>query len=317
MSRDKDLAEIMDAIYFAAHQRDGWQHCLDRISVLSGGQSAQLLMLDKENHQRMGCYQSPRSLAESRNHGGQALTLCDVRHDAGDALLVLTVQRPAEQGGFGGAEKELIEGLMPHIARALRQEEAARLIDDRQMAVYRQKQGAMLLLDGQRDVVFVSTEAEKQLMETASVRLEASRLRVFRRQSQAELDTLIQECLTRKYTGMVNIGDAGKESMRLLVSTVQHRDEALFLSHGLLAIFIVADPGEGNSEEELIGQWLGLTESESRIANGIARGQKPRQIADQLSLSVHTVRHHIKNIYRKTGAHSQSQLTALVLNLPV
>ena len=265
MSRDKDLAEIMDAIYFAAHQRDGWQDCLDRISVLSGGQSAQLLMLDKENHQRMGCYQSPRSLAESRNHGGQALTLCDVRHDAGDALLVLTVQRPAEQ----------------------------------------------------RDVVFVSTEAEKQLMETASVRLEASRLRVFRRQSQAELDTLIQECLTRKYTGMVNIGDAGKESMRLLVSTVQHRDEALFLSHGLLAIFIVADPGEGNSEEELIGQWLGLTESESRIANGIARGQKPRQIADQLSLSVHTVRHHIKNIYRKTGAHSQSQLTALVLNLPV
>lgn len=317
MSWDKDLAEIMDAIYFAAHQRDGWQDCLDRISVLSGGQSAQLLMLDRDNHQLMGGYQSNHSLAKSDSHGGSALTLCDVRHDTDDALLVLTVQRPAEQGEFGPAAKELIEELMPHIARALRQEEAARLLGDRQIAVYRQNQGAMLLLDGQQNVVFVSAEAERQLMKAASVRLEEGRLRLSRRQSQTELDTLIQECLTRKYTGMVNIGDAGKESMRLLVSTVQPRDEVLFLSHGLLAIFIVADPGEENSEEELIGQWLGLTESESRIANGIARGQKPGQIADQLSLSVHTVRHHIKNIYRKTGAHSQSQLTALVLNLPV
>lgn len=317
MSRDKDLAEIMDAIYFAAHQRDGWQDCLDRISVLSGGQSAELLILNRENDQRLGGYQSSRALAKSDSRGGSALTLCDVRHDTDDALLVLTVQRPAEQGEFGAAVKELIEGLMPHIARALRQEEAARLLDDRQIAVYRQRQGAMLLLDGQQNVVFVSAEAEKQLMRAASVRLEENRLRLSCRQSQVQLDALMQECLTRKYTGMVSIGDAGKESMRLLVSTVQPRDEGLFLSHGLLAVFLVAEPSEENSEEELIGQCLGLTESESRIANGIARGQKPGQIADQLNLSVHTVRHHIKNIYRKTGAHSQSQLTALVLNLPV
>lgn len=317
MWRDEDLAEIMDAIYFAAHQKEGWKACLDQISVLSGGQSAQLLVLNRENHQRMAGYQSNSSSTEFGDRRNLELSLFDVRHYSDDALLILSVQRPAEQGEFGLDEKALIEELMPHIARALRQQEAASLLRDRQAAVYRQKQGAILLLDGEKRVVFVSAEAERQLTKTVAVRLEEGLLTLSWRQSQEELDSLMQECFVRKHTGMLSVVDAGKPPIRLLVSTVQTRDERLFLSHGLLAVFIIGEPVAEYSEENPIAQWLGLTESESRIANGIAQGQKPAEIAEEMGLSVHTIRHHIKNVYRKTGVHSQSQLTALVLNLPV
>ena len=316
MIGDKDLAEVMDAIYFAAHQKNGWRDCLNRISALSGAQTAQLLMLNRENGQLVSGYQSHGALAEFSNGCSAGLSVCDARQEIDGALVEIAVQRPAEQGEFGVDAKRLIQGLLPHIARALRQEESSRLLNDRQIAVHRQKQGAMLLLDGQQNVVFLSAEAERQLAKTSLVSLEEGRLRLARRKPQAELHALIQDCFARKHTGMVSVVHAGGESMRLLVSTVQPRDDRLFLSHGLVAVFIVGDPGEESSEEEVIGQWLGLTESESRIASGIAQGHKPAEIAEDTGLSVHTVRHHIKNIYRKTGAHSQSQLTALVLNLP-
>lgn len=315
MIGDKDLTDVMDAIYFAAHQKNGWQNCLDRISALSGAQAAQLLMLNGDNGQLVAGYQSHGLLSDDGS-GHSGLSLCDARYDIDGALVELTVQRPVGRGEFGAEEKRLIEGLMPHIARALRQEEASRLLNDRQAAVHRQKQGALLLLDGQQNVVFLSAEAERQLAQTDLVGLEEGRLCLSRRKSQAELDALIQQCFASKSTGMVSVSSASSQPMRLLVSTVQPRDDKLFQSHGLVAVFIVGDSAEESSEEEVIGQWLGLTESESRIASAIAQGHKPAQIADELALSVHTVRHHIKNIYRKTGAHSQSQLTALVLNLP-
>ena len=40
-------------------------------------------------------------------------------------------------------------------------------------------------------------------------------------------------------------------------------------------------------------------------------GHGYKQIADILFISVHTVRYHIKNIYRKLSVHSQSEAIAI------
>ncbi|MCK0154144.1 helix-turn-helix transcriptional regulator [Alcanivorax sp. S6407] len=319
MLGEKELTEVMDAIYFAAHQKNGWQDCLGRISEISGGETAQLLLLNKESGQPIAGYQSrvPQAACDIGSRGDAEFSLCAVRHEIDGALVELIVQRPADRGEFSPDETSMMTTLMPHIARAMRQEESSRLLHDRQAAVHRQKQGALLLLDGQKNVVFLSVEAERQLSQTTAVGLDEGRLRLSGRRKQAELDALIQQCFERKHTDMISVMEDAQESVRLLVSTVQPRDEKLFQSHGLVAVFLVGDATDESSEEEVIGQWLGLTESESRIASLIAQGRRPADIASDIALSVHTVRHHIKNIYRKTGAHSQSQLTALVLNLPV
>lgn len=320
MLGEKELTEVMDAIYFAAHQKNGWQRCLDRISEITGGETAQLLLLNRESGQPIAGYQSRTPLTtchDAASKGDADFALCSIRHEIDGALVELIVQRPADRGEFSPDETSMMRTLMPHIARAMRQEESSRLLHDRQTAVHRQKQGALLLLDGQKNVVFLSVEAERQLSQSSAVGLDEGRLRLSGRRKQAELDALIRQCFERKHTDMISVMDSAQEVMRLLVSTVQPRDEKLFQSHGLVAVFLVGDVTDESSEEEVIGQWLGLTESESRIASLIAQGRRPADIASDIELSVHTVRHHIKNIYRKTGAHSQSQLTALVLNLPV
>lgn len=317
MAVETELTEVMDAIYFAAHQKDGWQSCLGLISRISGGETAQLLILNKEGDQLVAGYQSHPHVAADSSGNEIAPRLCHARHEVGNGLVELTVQRPSEDGEFTPVEKQLIKDLMPHIARAIRQEGASRLLNDRQAAVQRQKQGALLLLDGQQNVVFLSSEAERLLLLTATVTLVAGRLRLGQRRKQAELDELIRRCFESKATGMVNLNESDQIASRILVSTVQPRDSRLFQSHGLVAVFIVSGQGEQCTEEDVISQWLGLTESESRIASLIAQGRRPAEIASDIALSVHTVRHHIKNICRKTGAHSQSQLTAIVLNLPV
>lgn len=315
MLGDDELTEVMDAIYFAPHQKGGWQDCLARIALLCAADSARLLMLSKDNGEPVVAYQSRGSARPERERDAD-LSLCEVRHEMDEAHLELVVQRPVGEGPFSEDDRRHLEALMPHIARAMRQEVVVRVLNDRQAAVQQQKQGALLLLDGQQNVVFLSSEAEDLLSRTGAMKLEEGRLCLVRRQQQVALDTLIQGCFESQSSGMINLNGSDPVASRLLVSTVQPRDDKLFPSHGLVAVFVVAGECEEAAKEDVIGQWLGLTGAEARVAGLIAQGRRPAEIAEEIELSVHTVRHHIKSIYRKTGAHSQSQLTALVLNLP-
>jgi DNA-binding NarL/FixJ family response regulator len=53
-----------------------------------------------------------------------------------------------------------------------------------------------------------------------------------------------------------------------------------------------------------------LSDREIEVINLLAEGNNYQQIADQLFISVDTVRHHIKNIYKKLHVHSQSEAVA-------
>ena len=53
-----------------------------------------------------------------------------------------------------------------------------------------------------------------------------------------------------------------------------------------------------------------LSSREKEVINLLANGNNYQQIADQLFISVDTVRHHIKNIYRKLHVHTQSEAVA-------
>ena len=62
----------------------------------------------------------------------------------------------------------------------------------------------------------------------------------------------------------------------------------------------------------LLAERLGVTELSARklyIVRMVAWGHPVKQIADQLNLSLHTVRQHLKNIHRELNAHSTSDLT--------
>jgi DNA-binding NarL/FixJ family response regulator len=57
-----------------------------------------------------------------------------------------------------------------------------------------------------------------------------------------------------------------------------------------------------------IAGWERLSEREREIALALIEGKYPKAIAQALDISVHTVRNHLKTIYRKLGVRSQLEL---------
>jgi DNA-binding NarL/FixJ family response regulator len=53
-----------------------------------------------------------------------------------------------------------------------------------------------------------------------------------------------------------------------------------------------------------------LTQREKEVLTLLSEGNNYQEIADTIFISVDTVRHHIRNIYRKLHAHSQSEAVA-------
>ena len=51
-----------------------------------------------------------------------------------------------------------------------------------------------------------------------------------------------------------------------------------------------------------------LSDREQEIYRLLQQGKTRKEIASELGITVNTVRTHTKNIYRKTGAHAQSEL---------
>ncbi len=54
----------------------------------------------------------------------------------------------------------------------------------------------------------------------------------------------------------------------------------------------------------------GLSSREKEVLKSLSDGNNYQEIADRLFISVDTVRHHIRNIYRKLHVHSQSEAVA-------
>jgi DNA-binding CsgD family transcriptional regulator len=58
--------------------------------------------------------------------------------------------------------------------------------------------------------------------------------------------------------------------------------------------------------------WDSLTYSELTVVNLIAQSVTNRDVAEQLHLSLHTVKTHVHNAFAKLGINSRAQLTRLM-----
>lgn len=87
-----------------------------------------------------------------------------------------------------------------------------------------------------------------------------------------------------------------------------------------------SDEEDGSSKESAGGRWRkhcaaiahekGLTAREEEIFFLLAKGFKAQNISERLSVSYHTTRAHIRNIYQKCGVHSQQEFVDLVEAAP-
>jgi DNA-binding NarL/FixJ family response regulator len=79
------------------------------------------------------------------------------------------------------------------------------------------------------------------------------------------------------------------------------------------ALLLIIDPEhEPKSAETLMRRLYRLTNTEADVAVRITRGADLRQISEELSVSLTTVRTHLQYVFAKTDTHRQAELVRRV-----
>ncbi|MGE0314721.1 MAG: LuxR C-terminal-related transcriptional regulator [Lautropia sp.] len=82
-------------------------------------------------------------------------------------------------------------------------------------------------------------------------------------------------------------------------------------------LLIALAPGSVDGiDGSLLADTFGLTRAEAKVAQGLARGDKAREIADTRHVSNQTVRSQMRTIYRKLGVRRQADLVRIIAQLP-
>ena len=65
---------------------------------------------------------------------------------------------------------------------------------------------------------------------------------------------------------------------------------------------------------EVVAKLFGLTFAEARVVVELVKGKRPQEVADDVGVSLNTVRNQLKQIFSKTNTGRQSELVSLVLS---
>jgi DNA-binding CsgD family transcriptional regulator len=82
----------------------------------------------------------------------------------------------------------------------------------------------------------------------------------------------------------------------------------------LAALVLIIDPElEPEPRAALLRLLYGLTKAEADVALLVLRGQGLTPIAEELSVSMTTVRTHLQHVFNKTDTHRQAELVRFLL----
>ena len=258
----------------------------------------------------------------------------NLRHLMGSVLarnnrhhLQFGLQREEGQGAYDADDRRLIRLITPHMARAIQ--------IHRQMAeVTTQKHWALsaldrlrvgvILLDGRGRPVHLNRAAELLAIEHNGFVAGRDGLTLPSTKETAQLRRLIGDAAssaTGRGSGVggclhVRMSESGGEKMQFQVIPLplglSERPWEQSLPGGCVAVFISV-PGGPQLSCDRVAAMHGLTPAESKLASMLAKGMSLEQAAEALSVSIQTVRSHLKSIFAKTGVTRQGALIALLL----
>lgn len=106
---------------------------------------------------------------------------------------------------------------------------------------------------------------------------------------------------------------SGLAPLSILVTPVGHGEQN---RPGGVALFIAAPESPLDIAPATLEGLYGLTLAEARLVIALVSGQKLDDVAQASGTSLHTLRNHLKAVFRKTGANRQAELVKLVLTGP-
>lgn len=97
-----------------------------------------------------------------------------------------------------------------------------------------------------------------------------------------------------------------------LLNSINPKDIAAAIRHAVDRTAYHA-PGLPVLDEDEAARLVGLTQRETQAVRALARGLSNKEIADELSLTVPTVKSHLTSLYRKLGVSNRTEAAGWVL----
>lgn len=224
---------------------------------------------------------------------------------------------------FGSAEKELCGELVPHLVRALRiHDRLSEMESERSLYANTMTQlsVAALLLDERRKVVRTNLLADHLIARKDCLKLIDGRLHLEHRASNQRFNELIQQVAEAQNAGLTSVARAmaldvrhGEAPLSLVLRAVPPADRPDGATGAVIAVFISDPNEEPKTSVELVSELLKLTTAEANLAVMLANGHSVETASDELGISRHTTRAHLRSIFAKTGVTRQPLLVRLVL----
>jgi DNA-binding CsgD family transcriptional regulator len=231
--------------------------------------------------------------------------------------------REKGRGAFEKQDLDRILLLVPHLQRALtiqRRVGAAELRAGATEEALDQISGGVILLDERGAPIVTNRSADRILAMNDGLTLDRDGPRAALAEQTRELQRALAGAAM---TGASKGEDAGavlrlarpsgRPALEVVVTPIRQATSPLFDRRATAAIFVAESDAQAERPPERLRRIYGLTPMEAEVASRIASGMGLGEISDALGISIHTVRGHLKQLFRKTGAHRQAELVRVLL----
>ena len=232
----------------------------------------------------------------------------------GQSVTALSVYRPIGKPLFDAESLALARVLHPHLVRAFRLARKLRGRTAGLAAGLDQSPFAVFVLTADGRVQHANRAAERLLAEPGGLCMLGGRLATADAVENERLRTLIGGALAGagRRGGEAAIRRPGRAALSIVaVPFDADRFGALLADRG--AIVCATDPEAATSlSEAYLREGIGLTGAEANVARAVMSGRSLQLTAEQLDVSLFTVKAHLRRIFEKTGVTRQAELVALL-----
>lgn len=251
--------------------------------------------------------------------GGVRYTMTGKVDDNPDTFTVFGGIRAVGQQPFDDANLLAAKRFSGHLQRALRLQKhtqdlqvkaelGAMAIDALALA--------MLIVDGNGLILHLNAEAERLLQQrTSGLLCKTGRLTAADPVSRHRLMALLSSATASSAVGgaMCLAGLAGRQ---VFVTPLPAASPFARNWQTPLALVLVMEAGKNLSTLQWVGKLYDLSPAELRVASALLKGLSPEEYALEAGVTLHTVRSQLKSLFAKTGTRRQSELVAVLSNLP-
>lgn len=247
-----------------------------------------------------------------------------VRLTGGAVCEWLAVAAPRRSEPFGTTERvTLMRQLVPHLQQAIRTQgklaDLARRQADLAGAMELVPNGIVIVGPGCQ-VVHLNSAAERILRVGDGLRLRSSgSITATAPHADRELNRLAHRALGDTHSGIAGGGTfmcprpSGRRAYAVHVVPLGREAIALNSSTATALVLVIDPARDPEPDAAVLRRLYRLTDTEAEVALQVLRCEGLNPVADELSVSLATVRTHLQHVFDKTDTHRQAELVRLLL----